>query len=119
MLRVIGMNVDYALIGAKIKEKRKAAGMTQEVLAERLSVSVGYVSQVERGVTKISLDLLAQISGILQCDIAYFVTGAATRENGYLQSELAVKYSRLSTSQKKLVLGIIDLIVKEDPNTMA
>ena len=110
----MGMHVDYCLIGAKIKEKRKEAGITQEVLAERLSVSVGYVSQVERGVTKISLDLLAQISGILQCDLAYFVTGAATRENGYLQAELAARYSQLSTAQKKLVIGMIDLILKDD-----
>ena len=65
------MNVDYSLIGSRIKSKRKEKRMTQEMLAEALEVSVGYVSQVERGVTKISLDLLAEISGILECDIAF------------------------------------------------
>ena len=50
------MNVDYSLIGERIKKTRKMRGMTQDALAERLGVSIGYVSQVERGITKISLD---------------------------------------------------------------
>ena len=49
------MNVDYKLIGERIQKTRKSKGMTQDVLAEKLGVSIGYVSQVERGITKISL----------------------------------------------------------------
>ena len=40
------MNIDYKLIGQRIKRERKVRGITQEVLAERLNVSIGYVSQV-------------------------------------------------------------------------
>ena len=39
------------MIGNRIKQLQLAASMTQEQLAERLEVSVGYVSQVERGIT--------------------------------------------------------------------
>ena len=35
------MNIDYKLIGARVKRARKARGITQEVLAERLNVSIG------------------------------------------------------------------------------
>ena len=59
-------NIDYILIGKRIKAARKALGMTQEKLAEELDVSIGYISQVERGVTKISLDLLGALSSILK-----------------------------------------------------
>ena len=59
------MHIDYKLIGERIKKIRKACGLTQEILAEKLNVSIGYISQVERGITKISLDLLAAISSIL------------------------------------------------------
>lgn len=107
------MNIDYGRIGMRIKSRRKNLRITQEQLAEKLSVSVGYVSQVERGVTKISLDLLAQISSILQCDLAYFVTETAIEENGYLKTELTEKISKLSSSQKRVLLGIIDVISKE------
>ena len=36
-----GMNVDYKLIGSRIKEARKSRGMTQEVMAEQLDVTIG------------------------------------------------------------------------------
>lgn len=107
------MYVDYKLIGAKIKARRRELKITQEVLAEKLSVSIGYISQVERGVTRISLDLLAQISGILNSDIAYFVSGTAISESGYLKNEMAEKFNQLSAAQKKIVIGIIDVIIKE------
>ena len=57
------MNVDYFAIGQRIKQVRRDRGMTQERLAEALSVSVGYISQIERGVTKISLETLAAVAG--------------------------------------------------------
>lgn len=106
------MSVDYKLIGGRIKTKRKAAGKTQEQLAEKLSVTVGYVSQLERGVTKISLDTLSEICSILNCDMSFFITGTATGENAYLQDELIEKYSALTQTQKKTILDFIDILIK-------
>ncbi len=108
------MNVDYALIGSRIKSKRRDKRMTQEMMAEALDVSVGYVSQVERGVTKISLDLLAEISGLLDCDISFFVSGTATGERGYLKDEFSEKFERLSKKQRRIAVEIIDVLIKEE-----
>ena len=52
------MSVDYRSIGGRIKQRRRATGMTQEQLAERLFVTVGYVSQLERGISKGTSDLI-------------------------------------------------------------
>ena len=38
------MNVDYSMIGAKIKQARTQQNMTQAKLAEVLDVSNGYIS---------------------------------------------------------------------------
>ncbi|MCH5182845.1 MAG: helix-turn-helix transcriptional regulator [Oscillospiraceae bacterium] len=110
---MIPMYVDYSLIGAKIKARRREIKLTQENLAETLSVSVGYVSQVERGVTKVSLDLLARIGAALDCDLTRFLSDSATSDSGYLKSELTEKYDRLSASQKRMLLGILDVMLKE------
>ncbi len=106
------MSVDYKLIGGRIKSKRKAAGKTQEQLAEKLSVTVGYVSQLERGVTKISLDTLSEICSALNCDMSFFITGTATGESTYLQDELIEKYSALTQTQKRILLDFIDVLIK-------
>ena len=103
------MNVDYKLIGERIKRTRKSKGITQDNLAEKLDVSIGYVSQIERGVTKISLDLLAAISSILECDIARLITESATNSTEYMESELLSEIRKLDGKKKKYILEIIKL----------
>ena len=103
------MNTDYKLIGERIKRMRKSNGMTQEVLAEHLDVSIGYVSQVERGITKISLDLLAAISTVLGCDIAYLVSKSAINSNEYMESEIISEIKKLDPKKKKYILSVIRL----------
>ncbi|MBQ8399028.1 MAG: helix-turn-helix transcriptional regulator [Clostridia bacterium] len=106
------MNVDYKLIGKRIKEERKKKGFTQENLAEKLDVTVGYISQVERGITKISLDLLASISSVLGVDPALLITETAVHQDRYMEGEFFQNYSLLSAKEKQLVAGFIELILK-------
>ena len=106
------MNIDYKLIGDRIKEQRVKNKMTQENLAERLDVSIGYVSQVERGITKISLDLLGHISSILKTDISFFVSGAAVKSDNYLLNELELSFCKLTHTQRKMLIEMINVIEK-------
>ena len=106
------MNIDYKLIGARIKSERKKLEITQEALAEKLNVSIGYVSQVERGITKISLDLLGAISGILQCDIASLITESTPQTKNYRNSEILDEFNKLGEQKKKFAIEMIKLIDK-------
>ena len=103
------MNIDYKLIGERIKRERKARALTQELMAEKLNVSIGYVSQVERGITKISLDLLAAISSILHCDIAVLISGTAVNSSEYMEIEIISELRKLDKKKKRFILNIIKL----------
>ena len=103
------MNIDYQLIGERIKQARKSKGMTQEVLAEKLSVSIGYVSQVERGITKISLDLLGAISSILECNVASLISESAIESTEYMETELLTEIRKLDNNKRKYIYEIIKL----------
>lgn len=103
------MNVDYKLIGERVKKARKNKGMTQDAMAERLNVSIGYVSQVERGITKISLDLLGAISSILECDVAALVAESAIHSNSYMESEIIEEIKKMDDKKRKYILKIIKL----------
>ena len=107
------MTVDYRLIGARIKEARKEKGLTQESVAERLDVSVGYISQVERGVTKISLDLLGSFSGILEKDLAYFVSRASTENKDYLLTEWTESFQALTEENRRILHTTALAMLKE------
>lgn len=41
--------INYVAIGRRVKKYRNQANMTQSELAEKLNISVSYVSQIERG----------------------------------------------------------------------
>ena len=106
------MEIDYKIIGSRIKNARKAAGLTQEMLEEKLDVSVGYVSQVERAITKPNLDLLNEISEILSCELASLICGSSTGDTSYLIREISEGVSRLSPSERQIVNGLIALILE-------
>ena len=106
------MNVDYKVIGSRVQAQRKRRGLTQEVLAEKLDVTVGYVSQVERGATKISLDLLAAISAILGSDLGMLVSGTAVGNERYLAFEMEADYEKLSERERRLVLSFIRMLLE-------
>lgn len=106
------MSVDYKLIGIRIKEKRKENRKTQEQLAENLSVTVGYISQLERGITKISLETLSNICTVLNCDMEYFVSGITVENTEYMKDELYHKALLLNNNQRRMISEIIDVIKK-------
>lgn len=43
------MELDYRIIGSRIQARRKQKKITQEKMAEALNLSVGFISQIERG----------------------------------------------------------------------
>jgi transcriptional regulator with XRE-family HTH domain len=53
---------DRAEVGRRIKRLRQAQDITVQELAKRSRVSSGYVSEVERGLSAISVDKLVQIA---------------------------------------------------------
>lgn len=106
------MSVDFTLIGSRIKAERKAIGKTQEWLAEQIDVSVGYISQVERGITKISLETLAEICAVLNSDMAYLVAGSAKKQNEYLKYEISEKFSHLNERDKRLVMNLMESMIE-------
>ena len=63
------MNVNTA-IGAKVKQKRTERKMTLKQLGEKTGLSVGFLSQFERGLSSIALDSLEKISRVLETPLS-------------------------------------------------
>ncbi len=101
------MAVDFKLIGKRIQNKRKNMKKTQEELAEYLDVSVGYVSNMERGTTKISLTTLVNISDFLGCDVSDLVSKVSTNADSYLKDELNDLINSLSNREKNTLLILL------------
>ena len=53
--------------GQVLRRRRRAAGLSQEALAERADVSRNFVSLLERGRHSPSLDMLVALAAVFAC----------------------------------------------------
>lgn len=59
------MEIDYKAIGVRIKRFRKERKLSQEQLAEVVDISVPHMSNIETGKTRLSMQLLVDLSNAL------------------------------------------------------
>lgn len=68
-------------IGKRIAKIRKAHGMTQETLADKLSVTPKHISHTERGTSNFSISNLIEFCNLFGCSLDYLILG---KENNVL-----------------------------------
>ncbi len=61
--------------GKRLQSARKALGITQEELAERLRVDRNHVTRMERGIRVCSIDLLVDVAVLLDVSTDYLLMG--------------------------------------------
>ena len=106
------MSIDYRLIGRRIKKARKTANLTQENLAELMDVSVGYISQVERGFTKANLLTLDAICTHIGTDLIYVLTGFTKDGEDYVMNDFYREFYELPERSRNIVIDIVDAFLK-------
>lgn len=58
-------------MGIRLKKRRKEISMTQEQLSDQLNISIKHYSEVERGITGLSIENIIKISNVLGISIDY------------------------------------------------
>ena len=104
------MAIDYNVIGERIKLARKACNMTQETLAEKMGVSIAFLSRIERGSSQINLKRLSQICDILDTTEGAILNGVSSNSKTYLDSELSNVLKNCSAEKIKLIYDIAKII---------
>ena len=104
------MSPDYNVIGRRIKNIRLKQKMRQEDLADKLDISVAFMSRVERGNSKISLKRLTQIAEILNVSPGYLLTGSNTASKDYLREDFRQVLEKCTPEQQKLIYQISELV---------
>lgn len=101
--------INYKEIGKRIKEGRKKVGMTQEKLAEKIDVSPSYISEIERGSSICSLQVLVDIAHILNLNLEFLVNDIS--ENN-IDSSFAEILNEIPKNYQKLYVTICKNISK-------
>ena len=108
------MALDYNVIGSRIKQARLAKNYTQEELAEKIDISVAFLSRVERGNSHINLKRLNQLCGLLDVSEAYLLNGASSNSENYLDKEFAELLKRCSPEKQRLIYNVAKTIAESE-----
>ncbi len=108
------MALDYTIIGERLKKARTDKKMTQEMLAEKLDVSIAFLSRIERGNSHVNLKRLSQICEILGVSEGYILNGASSKSENYLTSEFNDILNSISPEKQKLIYRIAKVISEEE-----
>lgn len=88
---------DYGLMGARIKQARKAKRYTQAQIAEIIDMSSKNFSQIERGETGISISTLISLCKVLEVSSDYILFGTTSEK---CQSSIDLLLSELNEEQR-------------------
>ena len=110
------MAIDYSVIGSRIKQARLAKYMTQEDLADKIDISVAFLSRVERGNSHINLKRLNQLCGLLDVSEGYLLNGASSSSENYLDKEFTDLIKSVSPEKQKLIYNVAKTIAETDMN---
>lgn len=56
------------IVGSKIRKLRRAKGFSQESFALHAQLDRSYMGRIERGEANITLEIIEQISAVLECE---------------------------------------------------
>ncbi len=96
------VGINYKILGKNIRYYRKQKNLTQEQLAESLELSVGFISQVERGIAKMSLDTLIDLCDYLDCSAGDILNSAHTDCKNKLSEDLLALYEQIPKKDQAL-----------------
>jgi len=101
--------IDYKLLGKKIKIIRLERGMTQEKLAELVGCNTSHISNIENNYTKLSLNVLLAIANAQSVSIDYLLSNQLKSSSNILSQEIINKLSVCSDTDKEKIIKIIDI----------
>ena len=103
-------NLDFALIGKRIKEVRTDRQLTQEYLAKVTDVNVSHISNIETNKVKVSLTLLVQICNALGVTVDYLLENEYHNPTSVIEKELLNMIKGMKKEKQETLLRIAKVL---------
>ncbi|GHV41025.1 hypothetical protein FACS189490_07160 [Clostridia bacterium] len=104
------MRIDYEKIGKRIKDNRKRLQFTQATLAEITEVSDVFISNIETGVKRPSMDSLEKIADALEIDIEYLMFGNKTTDLEVRFPEIFTFLNDCNAQQAQAIIAVVSVL---------
>ena len=104
--------VDYKLIGKRIKLYRTKQGLTHEQVAERIDITTVYLSKIENGHAKPTLDLFASICGAIGCELPSLFCDTTPDSKSYQCEKVLELFRACAPEVKPIALTLLEELSK-------
>lgn len=98
-------------IGQAIAKQRKAVGMTQAELAERLDLTIDAVSRLERGNVGLSVLRLLELAEIFGCETADLLESGSSRARDQAR-QIELMLDKLNDAERLKLVQLIGQLVE-------
>ena len=103
--------IDYNIVWSRIRQYRIEKGITQEELAFEINTSAAYISNIERGIKKPSLQKLSEIADVMQVTVNDFIYTTSHISNSFLDLEFQSMISQCTPEkQKNITKNIAEIL---------
>lgn len=102
------MAIDYQMIGHRLQDSRKTQSITQEMLAERVGITVVYLSKIENGRVRPTLELLDSLCSVLRVNLSDVLTGVQIQEDDYANERVVALLRSCAPDIKEAALDILE-----------
>ena len=100
------MALNIKIIGRRVKEFRLQGRLSQADLAERVDMSVAYISQIETGKKQASLESLVRIAEVLGVTVNHLLNGNQANDHTEYLAEMAQLFEGCTGFEKQVIYEV-------------
>ncbi len=108
------MRLDYREIGHRIAQRRRALGLKQAEVEERAELGYKYLSNIERGISIPSTEVIMRLAAALDTTPDAFLVGAVHPDSQEKWRSVAERLRTLSPRQLDLAEQLIEVASNQD-----
>lgn len=99
------IDLNYKLLGQRLRAVRKKQGMTQEQVAEQADISPQHYSGIETGGAKVSLPALVRLCNVLQTTPNEILMDSLSKSTELFLKDVSETFSDCSPDEMYLMLA--------------
>ena len=106
------MNMDFSNIGKRLQETRMQNKISQKEMAEKLDISISYISQLEKGKVNTEFENFVKICDFLNVSIYEVLNEKNENIIRYMDKELYELIIKCSIEKQKFIYHMVKLLLK-------
>ena len=109
----------------RLRDTRRASGMSQQDLARRAKVSTTYIGKLERGESSVGIDMLARLAEALDVELTALLVGATNKAPGIEAVRATIKQKATQLTSRAdgpalqamaVIMGLVDNALARQSN---